>query len=223
MKNRLIILISAFALIVAAIFVLKRQASRPTAPHAHEEGHGPVAPRAPLESPPAPNAAAPGKPSDEEAPVSAADREFQSWIAEEAKGLDSPSVDSEGKRREMKARASKFTASQSRQLRETALRPGVPAGQRILSAYLLVEGGGVTQEDLRQLIQAPLTHSEPQPAHSQGEAAVAQEKALRIMAIDGLASRAKSDPGARAALAQAAQESADPYVREYAQRRLGQL
>jgi hypothetical protein len=151
------------------------------------------------------------------------DLQFQSWLAKEARQLDSPSVDSAVKQREMRRIARNLTPAQSRHLGETALAESAPVGTRILSAYLLVEGGLNTQDELRRVIQAPLKNQGPAPAHSENELKGAQEKSLRIMAIDGLASRAKTDPRARQALEQAAHESADAYIRQYAERRLLRL
>lgn len=161
--------------------------------------------------------------ADVPAIISADDLRFQNWLAQEARKLDSPSVDSEKKQIEMRKIAQSLKPSQGRQLRKTALTTAAPAGQRILSAYLLVEGGLNTQEELRLLIQAPLENSGPVEVHSDNEVKSAQEKSLRIMAIDGLATRARTDARAREALAQAARESSDPQIRSHAQRRLQQL
>jgi hypothetical protein len=56
-----------------------------------------------------------------------------------------------------------------------------------------------------------------------GEIEAVREKTLRIMALDGLSSRAETDPAARVALAKAIDEIQDPYIKSYAQERYRRL
>lgn len=151
------------------------------------------------------------------------DQEFQAWMQSEAKSLDLPSVNSKRKTVELGEVVAKLTPTQTRHLRVTTLNASAPAGERVLSAYLLVESGPLGREELVRAIVAPLNDNSPQPAHSEGEIRGQQDKSLRIMMIDGLFSRAQKDPAAREALARAANESEDQFVRIYAQRRLAEL
>jgi cytoskeletal protein RodZ len=151
----------------------------------------------------------------------AADPRFQQWIASEARLMDAPRVDSDAKEKEMSAVASKLTRQQSRQLLHTAKNPGSPAAEKILSTYLLVQAGPRAVQELKELIASPVSPSGP--VHSAAEMNNMRDKTLRIMALDGLSSRAKSDPEARAALAKAIGEIQDPYVKRQAQDRLDRV
>lgn len=155
--------------------------------------------------------------------VKPADPEFQNWLAEEAKSVDHTHVDSQAKQIQIRKIVSKLTPTQSRQLLQTASNPVAPAGEKILSTYLMVEGGLNSREELKTFISAPLKDQGPHDAHSEGEMNGIREKSLRIMAIDGLFSQAKNDPQAHAALAQAAAESTDPSIKSYAEQKLKQL
>lgn len=156
-------------------------------------------------------------------PSRPADPEFQQWITDEAKAVDAPRVDSVAKEAEIKRIAAKLTKSQSTQLLQTASSVTAPPGEKILSTYLMVQGGLNTREELRAFISSPLKESGPHEPHSEGEINGIREKSLRIMAIDGLFSQAKTDPQAKAALAQAVTDSADPYIKKYAEDKLRQL
>ena len=152
----------------------------------------------------------------------AADPEFRDWIEGEAKSLDSLKVDGEQKQAQIDALVAKITPSQARQLKQTVLHPQSKSREKILSVYLLVEGGSRTWADLKDVITAPLTQKMGE-AHSEQEHAGVREKSLRIMAIDGLFARAQSDSDARVTLARAIVESADPYIKAYAQDKYDQL
>jgi hypothetical protein len=151
------------------------------------------------------------------------DPRFHQWLVHEAKSLDSPSVNGERKKKEIREIVQKLTPAQSRQLLATAQDPQAPAGEKILSTYLLVEGGSISREDLRVLITSPVEDQGPHQAHSESEMTGVREKSLRIMALDGLFSRAQSDPSAREALAKIIADIQDPYVREYARERYSRL
>lgn len=152
-----------------------------------------------------------------------ADPEFQRWLSTEAKELDRPHVDSDAKRAQIRSVVKKMTPQQSRQLLQTAKNPKSPASEKILSTYLLVEGGLRTEAELTELIAAPLEEPGHYAPHSEEEVKGIREKSLRIMAIDGLFSRAQKEPTARAALAKAASQTTDPSVRAYAENKLRQL
>jgi hypothetical protein len=151
------------------------------------------------------------------------DPEFQKWLSSEAKELDRIHVDGDAKRAQIRSVVRKMTPQQSRQLLQTAKNPRSPAAEKILSTYLLVEGGLRTESELTELIAAPLEEPGNYAPHSEEEVKGIREKSLRIMAIDGLFSRAQSEPTAKAALARAASQATDPSVRAYAEDKLRQL
>lgn len=151
-----------------------------------------------------------------------ADPEFQDWIEDEAKSLDSLRVDGEQKQAQITELVAKLTPSQSRQLKQTVMHPQSRSREKILSVYLLVEGGPKTWADLKDVIAAPLTQKGGE-VHSEEEHAGVREKSLRIMAIDGLFAQAQADAQARATLGRAIVDSADPYIKAYAQDKYDQL
>lgn len=151
------------------------------------------------------------------------DAEFQKWLSLEAKELDAVHVDGDAKRAQIRSVVKKMTPQQSRQLLQTAKNPKSPAAEKILSTYLLVEGGLRTEAELAELISAPLEEPGHYAPHSEEEVKGIREKSLRIMAIDGLFSRAQTEPTAKAALAKAASQATDPSVRAYAENKLRQL
>lgn len=164
----------------------------------------------------------PATPSTKEAKKTT-DPEFQKWLSTEAKELDRLHVDGDAKRAQIRSVVKKMTPQQSRQLLQTAKNPKSPAAEKILSTYLLVEGGLRTESELAELIAAPLEEPGHYAPHSEEEVKGIREKSLRIMAIDGLFSRAQKEPTAKAALARAASQATDPSVRAYAEDKLRQL
>jgi hypothetical protein len=151
-----------------------------------------------------------------------ADPKFQEWIESEAKSLDSVKVSAKEKQAQIDALVSELTPSQSRQLKQTVMHPQSKSREKILSVYLLVEGGAKTRDDLKDVIIAPLKQKGGE-VHSEEEHAGVREKSLRIMAIDGLFAQAQSNPQARSTLARAIEDSADPYIKAYAQDKYDQL
>jgi hypothetical protein len=154
--------------------------------------------------------------------VAPSDPQFQQWIREEAKSLDNLSVNGERKEAEIREVVRKITPTQARQLRQTVMHPQSAAREKILSAYLLVEGGLNTRAELQKAISAPLAEKGGEP-HSEDEIKGVREKSVRIMMIDGLFAQAQKDPSARETLARAIVDSEDPYIKAYAQEKYDQL
>ncbi len=217
---------AALGLIAAAILISTQIRNAPVAPGAGEAS-GPSlseSPRSgaslgtPADRPPQGGMAATGAAIP---PQESADPEFQKWIAEEAKSLNYTNVDSERKQAQIKKVLKEITPSQSRQLLNTARDPQAPSGEKILSTYMMVEGGLNTRAELMDFVKDD-TGPVGEP-HSQEEIDGVRDKSLRIMAIDGLFAQAQKDPGARAALAREIPSIQDPYVKAYAQRKLEEL
>lgn len=152
-----------------------------------------------------------------------ADPEFQKWLSHEAKSLDLPSVDSAAKQTELRKVVKKITPVQTKQLLLTAKNPRAPAGEKILSTYLLVESGARGHNELSELIATPLADKGPHPPHSEEEMRGVRDKSLRIMGIDGLFAQAQKDPRARETLARTIPSIDDPFLRSYAEDKLRQL
>ncbi len=150
----------------------------------------------------------------------APDPEFQKWIANEARAVDSMHVDSEAKRTELTKVIAGITKAQTQQLLQTARNTGAPAGERILATYLLAEARA---RELSTLITSPLPDFAGTPAHSEAETRAGQERSLRVMAIDSLVARAPSDPAALATLTATLEKVVDPSIRSYIQKKLTEL
>jgi hypothetical protein len=156
-------------------------------------------------------------------PAELNEAEFKKWLTVESKSLESTNVDGDRKQIELRKTVERMTPSQKNLLAKTAGNPKAHPAEKILSAYMLVEGGINTRQELAALIAAPMEdYGTPEP-HSQAEIFDAREKSLRIMAIDGLFSQAKTDPAAKADLAKTVDDIQDPYVRDYARQRLEEL
>jgi len=151
------------------------------------------------------------------------DPAFAQWIREEAKSLDELNVDGEKKEQQIREVVAKITPSQAKQLQQTVSSPRSLPREKILSAYLLVEGGINTRQELKDSIVAPLVEQGGHEPHSEDEIKGVREKSVRIMLIDGLFAQAQKDPKARDLLAQAIADSADPYIKAYAQEKMNQL
>lgn len=155
--------------------------------------------------------------------VPVSDVQFQQWVREQAKEMESPVASGRDKEQALHQAVTKVTPSQAKQLRITVSQSQALPRERILSAYLLVEGGAATRSELKEAITAPLAEQGPHEVHSDEEVKAAREKSLRIMMIDGLFAQAKTDPEARGTLARVISDSVDPYIKTYAQEKFDQL
>lgn len=149
--------------------------------------------------------------------------DFREWMEKEAANLDRLDIEAEEKRAVLRRRMAEISPAQASELLQTIKNPKSAAREKILSTYLLVEGGARTEAELTELIIGPLQENPVYAPHSEDEVKGIREKSLRIMAIDGLFSRAQTDPSAKAALARAASQAADPSIRSYASDKLRQL
>lgn len=141
-----------------------------------------------------------------------ADPDFQKYIADEAKQVDATHIDSAAKSLKLADTAAKLTPTQAKQLLQTARDPQAPAGERILSAYLMVQAGPRAEAELKQLIVSPVSNPGPH-----------EERSVRAMAIDGLVARATKEASAREALAKTIPDIPDSYIKNYATKRLGEI
>ena len=163
-----------------------------------------------------PSAAAAAIPADGTAAPS-----FPSWFAEEANNLEASSTNPAEKESLLKARAQKLTPAEIVFLQKKAIDTKATAKERISAAYLLTLSNSV--ESLAQLSQAALSLPFPQAVHSTGEALLGQEKAIRVMAIDELFNRVKTDAALRKQLPEIISKISDPALKQYALRRYQEL
>mgnify|MGYP003351720221 CR=1 FL=1 len=153
----------------------------------------------------------------------AVDPEFKIWLKQEARSLDSVHVDAKAKRDQIDAVVARMTPRQAEQLLNTVKDIHTSSGEKILATYLLVEGGLKSRIQLEQLIAEPLIDHGPREAHSEGELNSVRDKSLRIMAIDGLFSRAAKGSAESENLAKVVEGIRDPYLRGYAQDKLTRM
>lgn len=158
------------------------------------------------------------KSAGESKPPPAADPEFQKWLAQAAGEVNDPKVAGDRVGAEMARMAANLTPTQANQLLQTALSITAPAAEKILSVYLLGEGGARSRSQLVSLIVSPLPDRGPVTVHSTAETLSASDKARVMMAIEALAAQAKSDPTALQTLVQAISAIQDPNVKRHAQR-----
>lgn len=98
-----------------------------------------------------------------------------------------------------------------------------PIQKRILATYVLILGENQSSKEISEFIKAPL-EAPPNPApHSIDESTAGREKAIRVMAIDALALRAKANPAAKEELKQMIPDIKDSWVRSYAEKKLREL
>lgn len=172
---------------------------------------------------PSSDSLSPGNPAVGAPSASAEDPEFQRWLSAEAQRMNQRGQDGESKRKELAKVAAELTPAKAQHLLQIAKNVSSPAGEKILAAYLLVEAGPLGLESLRSLITTPLSLSGPQEPHSEGELRATQERSVRMMAIDGLASQAEKNPSARETLVNTIPNISDPYIKSLAEKRLSQI
>ena len=146
------------------------------------------------------------------------DPEFQKWLERAAGEVNKTNVAGDRVMAEMARVAANLTPAQANQLLQTAVSNTAPAAEKILSVYLLGEGGARSRAQLVELILSPLPDRGPVTVHSPAETLSAGDRARVMMAVEALAAQAKSDPAALQALVQAISAIQDPNVKRLAQK-----
>ena len=146
---------------------------------------------------------------------------FSTWFAGEANNLEASTNNPAEKESLLKARAQKLTPAEIQFLQKKAVDTKATAKERISAAYLLTLSN--SSDSLVQLSQAALSLPFPQEVHSIGETLLGQEKAIRVMAIDELFNRAKTDAALRKQLPEIINKISDPALKQYALRRYQEL
>lgn len=188
--------------------------------HAHDSHtHDPspsAAPVTPAAAPASPAAVAPPPSADGVNPV------FVAFLKREAALLESTKNDAVKAEQRVEVQAEAMGPREISFAKDTALAPQAAANERILSAYLLVSAGEKAWSAIQELLLAPLSRARAEP-HTIEEAKAMQEKALRLMAVDGLAEQAATNARARELLSRMASEVQDPGLRNYILQKLGEL
>ena len=162
-------------------------------------------------------------PSLENSVTGKTSEQFAQWLKNEAASVDRSDRANSDKDVVLRQLALQFTAENINYLRATATNKLAPANEKIVAAYLLTLAPSSSQEALQEIAQTPFSLASPQPAHSIGETTLMQEKAIRVVAIDELFIRLENDAISRQQLEAAIQKIPDPFLRQYALKRLAEL
>lgn len=146
-------------------------------------------------------------------------QQFTSWVKSESKTLEDRTPNPEVKESDLRKVAQVLTAGEIQILQKNSGDMSASANERIFSTYLLTLGSSATDQALKQVAIMNLPMPSPQPVHSAEETLLAQQKAIRTMAIDEFFSRAKTNPALRNEFLQMANQIQDPGLRNYALRR----
>lgn len=163
----------------------------------------------------------------------AIDEEFRNWLSDQAQLLDEPQVDVKEAESQVRSMVERISPKEWEAVKSLAASNQVKASERVFATYLLVQGGEASLGRLAEFAQSelPLAHQDF-AAHSEEETEAVRERALRVMAIDGMASQAeadlksgvqRSDSLALLKLQEVAASAQSGFIREQAKARLDQL
>lgn len=150
-------------------------------------------------------------------------QQFNVWVKSEAKTLEDRISNQEQKEVALRKVAQVLTLGEIKILQKNSGDMSVSANERIFSTYLLTLGSSATDQALKNVATMNLSLPSPQPVHSPEETLLAQQKAIRTMAIDEFFSRAKANPTLRNDFLQMAQQIQDSGLRNYALHRASEF
>jgi hypothetical protein len=148
--------------------------------------------------------------------------QFIDYFRTESRKMDSPSIDQEKAQNEIQSQAEKMTSVELNYAKKIALNPKTPANEKILAIYLILKSKH-SEQTLAEIVSAPLNQKANPEPDSIAESAAMQEKALRIMALDGLLQKASHDLKIRESLYEIAGKTSDPTIKNYLLKRLKEL
>lgn len=155
-------------------------------------------------------------------PGTEANAVFKAWFRDEARKLDTRGVSTKAIEDDLKNQSQKFSRSQWSYLVDRSEMAEAPMGERILATYLLSLASENIQ-DMMNVAMASNSNPGPHPPHSLDEIADAQERALKIMALDAIAQGSQSREEKIAALESVIADLEDPTVLKYAQQKVADL
>lgn len=150
------------------------------------------------------------------------DSRFSRWFQDEAKLVNSTSLDRKAKEVELREMVKTFTPRQIQYLQKKVTDVQSPQVEKILSVYLLSLGGDATQDALVETASQNL-NLEPAEPHTVQEVKNNQDRASRIIAIDAIAESDKPISLRIADLQKIIQQQQDATVKNYAQRKQSEL
>jgi len=113
------------------------------------------------------------------------DGRFGAWLSSEAQKMNSQVTDGKALEAELKQIAAQFLPRHLHFLAKKASDIHVAMNERILSSYLLGLSGAAN-DSLMDLASRTIDNPGPHEPHSIDEMNAAKERALRLMAIDGI-------------------------------------
>ena len=171
-------------------------------------------------------AALPAVPAIE--PATATKEQFKIWFNSEVAMMDQYNVNEEAIQQRYLQLTAKMTPAQFTELSIVARTKSPNINERILASYLLGYSGYASIGDLSNLVAAPIVlDGKPEP-HSLAETQQVQERALRVLAINKLASLAQGADATQSKkaadeLQKLAKTLKDQSLRNYAQNKLKEI
>lgn len=150
-------------------------------------------------------------------------KKFKSWFETVSADIEASGSSNFFGLDEIKQRASQLTLDQQEWLVQLAVDTQAAAKRKIMAVFLLSEGGLHTTASLAEFVEAPLQAKGIGEPHSPDETRNMQEKSLRVMAIDSLAEKAKTDRDSYDLLVSSIGRIEDPYLKSYAERKLAEI
>lgn len=155
-------------------------------------------------------------------PISAEpEKNFLDWFSNEAQHLEESIQNPQEKEVVLKTRVAQLSRDEIKFLRKKSTDKEATANERISATYLLNLSS--SSLPLYEIAKEPLSLPSPQPVHSLGETLLMQEKAIRVMVIDELFNRAKTDVALRSELLRTINQIQDEGLKHYALKRYQEL
>lgn len=153
------------------------------------------------------------------------DREqFQSWVQQESKLMNSTRNNTQEIQVRLKTQAQELGPQQFESLKDFALNTQLSINERILANYLLtLSDSPQALENAIEVAKSQIPDYGPSVPHSEAEIKNTQELALRYMQIDQLYELAKTDTNARDKLKLLVTEASSEQVRNYAKKKYFEL
>lgn len=146
------------------------------------------------------------------------------WIQQESKKLDLKDRNPQDTEKRLRLFAGQLRQNQLEQLLSTALNTTAPANEKVLSTYLMtLNSTEDSSENMKKISLEKLSISGDVQPHTVDEVKRGQELALKYMAIDELAQRARKNVADYNRLVSIANSAPDREVRDYAERKLKEI
>lgn len=143
------------------------------------------------------------------------------WVHDEAPELNRRNVDMKAYDERIEREIANYGEVQLQQLKVMAIDKTLPINERILSTYMLGKSS-MAAEHLSEIASQNVEYKQHAP-HSEGEIRASQERAIKIMSIDGIVKGEQSPQQKIENLKNIIKSSNDSLVKDYAQTKLNDL